>query len=282
MAVPLISGRAVLGVVSVTEPEKKSAFTRHDLAILRGYALPAALALSSESLRDQAADLAHLATVDALTGISNRRHFDERLTEEIQRARREHGELALLMIDIDDFKALNDARGHQSGDAVLRDVADILRRSIRSFDVCARYGGEEFAILMPGASTSTAYQIAERIRRHTESHFSDNWRYAAGVRPTLSIGVANATGETSGGTLVATADAALLWAKAAGKKRGEALHRHAGAIGVRLGLRGNVLTLRRFCLGLEQTQQLTGGDGFHDICGTKTLRLGSQHGIVET
>ena len=114
-------------------------------------------------------------------------------------------------------KALNDARGHQTGDAVLRDVADILRRSIRSFDVCARYGGEEFAILMPGASTTTAYQIAERIRRHTESHFSDNWRYAAGVRPTLSIGVSNATGETSGAALVATADAALLWAKAAGK-----------------------------------------------------------------
>jgi diguanylate cyclase (GGDEF)-like protein len=217
MAVPLRSGASVLGVVSVTEPEQNRPFTRQDLAVLRAYAVPAALALLGESLRDQAADLAHLATVDALTGISNRRHFDERLTEEIQRSRREHGELALLMIDIDDFKALNDARGHQSGDAVLRDVADILRRSIRSFDVCARYGGEEFAILMPGASASTAYQIAERIRRHTESHFSDNWRYAAGVRPTLSIGVSNATGETSGAALVATADAALLWAKAAGK-----------------------------------------------------------------
>jgi diguanylate cyclase (GGDEF)-like protein len=217
MAVPLRSGSTVLGVVCVTEAEENRAFTRQDLAILRAYAVPAALALSSESLRDQAADLAHLATVDALTGISNRRHFDERLSEEIQRSRRERGELALLMIDIDDFKALNDARGHQSGDAVLRDVADILRRSIRSFDVCARYGGEEFAILMPGASASTAYQIAERIRRHTESHFSDNWRYAAGARPTLSIGVANATGDTSGLALVATADAALLWAKAAGK-----------------------------------------------------------------
>ena len=92
-----------------------------------------------------------------------------------------------------------------------------MRAVLRGGDLKCRYGGEEFAILMPGASTSTAYQIAERIRRHTESHFSDNWRYAAGVRPTLSIGVANATGETSGGTLVATADAALLWAKAAGK-----------------------------------------------------------------
>jgi diguanylate cyclase (GGDEF)-like protein len=217
MAVPLKSGTGVLGVVSVTEPERRAEFTRQDLAVLRAYAAPAALALSGEALRDQAAALAHLATVDALTGISNRRHFDERLTEEIQRSRREHSELALLMIDIDDFKALNDARGHQSGDAVLRDVADILRRSIRSFDVCARYGGEEFAILMPGASASTAYQIAERIRRQTESHFSDNWRYAGGARPTLSIGVANVSGDTSGATLVATADAALLWAKAEGK-----------------------------------------------------------------
>lgn len=217
MAVPLRSGASVLGVVSVTEPQQHSVFTRQDLAILRAYAVPAALALCGESLRDEAADLAHLATVDALTGISNRRHFDQRLTEEIQRSRREHGELALLMIDIDDFKALNDARGHQSGDAVLRDVADILRRSVRSFDVCARYGGEEFAILMPGATASTAYQIAERIRRQTESHFSENWRYAAGARPTLSVGVSSAAGDTSGAALVATADAALLWAKATGK-----------------------------------------------------------------
>jgi diguanylate cyclase (GGDEF)-like protein len=217
MAAPLKAGAAVLAVISVTEPKRARAFSRADLATLRVYGIPAALALSGESLRDQAADLAHLATVDALTGISNRRHFDKRLTEEIQRSRREHGELALLMIDIDDFKALNDARGHQSGDAVLRDVADILRRSIRSFDVCARYGGEEFAILMPGASASTAYQIAERIRRHTESHFIDNWRYASGVRPTLSVGVANASEDTSGGTLVAMADAALLWAKGEGK-----------------------------------------------------------------
>jgi diguanylate cyclase (GGDEF)-like protein len=217
LAVPLITADGVLGVVSVTEPSDGEPFTRDHLAVLRAYAVPAALALARESLREQTVGLAHLATVDALTAISNRRHFDERLQEEIQRARRERSELALLMIDIDDFKALNDARGHQSGDVVLRQVAEILRRSVRTFDVCARYGGEEFAILMPGATSPTAFRIAERIRRHTESHFGEGWRYATGVRPTLSIGVSTARADMTGDSLVATADAALLWAKAAGK-----------------------------------------------------------------
>jgi diguanylate cyclase (GGDEF)-like protein len=217
MAVPLRTADGVLGVVSVTESKDGQPFSRAQLATLRAYAIPAALALAREALRDQTAGLAHLATVDALTGIWNRRHFDERLTEEIHRASREHSDLALLMIDIDDFKALNDARGHLSGDGVLREVGDILRRSVRTFDICARYGGEEFAILMPGASASTAFQIAERIRRQTESHFANTWRFAAGVRPTLSIGVSAARGDMNGEALIATADSALLWAKAAGK-----------------------------------------------------------------
>ena len=162
-------------------------------------------------------DLAHLATVDQVTGIFNRRHFDDRLEAEIQRGRREGGNLALLMIDVDDFKALNDTRGHLYGDRVLREVGDILRRSVRSFDVCARYGGEEFVILMPGASASTAVQIAERIRKYTESHFADSWRFAGSGRPTLSIGVSTLAADMTGEALVASADAALLWAKAAGK-----------------------------------------------------------------
>jgi diguanylate cyclase (GGDEF)-like protein len=168
-------------------------------------------------LRDRNTGLAHLATVDALTGISNRRHFDERLAQEVQRARREQAGLALLMIDIDDFKILNDTRGHPAGDGVLREVADILRRSVRSFDVCARYGGEEFVILMPGASAATAYQVAERIRRHTEVHFSESWRFGGIGRPTLSIGVSSTPGDLTGEALVAAADAALLVAKGAGK-----------------------------------------------------------------
>jgi diguanylate cyclase (GGDEF)-like protein len=216
MAVPLLSADGVLGVVSVTEPANDEPFTREHLRTLRGYAVPAALALGREALRDQTADLAHLAAVDALTGVWNRRHFDERLLEEIQRARRDHSDLALLMIDIDDFKALNDAKGHLSGDRVLREVADIMRRSIRSFDVCARYGGEEFAVLMPGATAPIAVQVGERIRRHTESHFATSGRFPANV-PTLSVGVSTARPDMTGEALIATADLALAWAKAGGK-----------------------------------------------------------------
>ncbi len=217
MAVPLLTADGVLGVVSVTEPADDEPFTREHLRILRGYAVPAALALGREALRDQTADLAHLAAVDALTGAWNRRHFDERLLEEIQRARRDHSDLALLMIDIDDFKALNDAKGHLSGDSVLREVADIMRRSIRSFDVCARYGGEEFAVLMPGATAPIAVQVGERIRRHTEAHFATSGRFPAHVRPTLSVGVSTARPDMTGEALIATADTALAWAKAGGK-----------------------------------------------------------------
>jgi diguanylate cyclase (GGDEF)-like protein len=217
MAVPLVTADGVLGVVSVTERANDEPFTREHLRILRGYAVPAALALAREALRDQTTDLAHLAAVDALTGAWNRRHFDERLLEEIQRARRDHSDLALLMIDIDDFKALNDAKGHLSGDRVLREVADIMRRSIRSFDVCARYGGEEFAVLMPGATAPIAVQVGERIRRHTESHFATSGRFPPHVRPTLSVGVSTARPDMTGEALIATADMALAWAKAAGK-----------------------------------------------------------------
>jgi diguanylate cyclase (GGDEF)-like protein len=217
MAVPLVGADGTLGVVSVTDAVNREPFTREHLATLRAYAIPAALALSRELLRDRAADLAHLATVDALTGIFNRRYFDERLAQEIQRERRAGIDLSLLMIDIDDFKVLNDARGHLYGDRVLREVAEILRRSVRIFDVCARYGGEEFAILMPGANASTALQIAERIRGQAESHFADSWRFAGAGRPTLSIGISTARAAMTGEALVAGADAALMWAKAAGK-----------------------------------------------------------------
>lgn len=217
MAVPLLGAEGVLGVVTVTDAVSGEPFTRDHLATLRAYAVPAALALSREVQRNRAADMAHLATVDALTGIFNRRYFDERLAQEIQRERRAGIDLSLLMIDIDDFKLLNDTRGHLYGDRVLREVAEILRRSVRIFDVCARYGGEEFAILMPGANASTALQIAERIRGQAESHFAESWRFAAAGRPTLSIGISTARAAMTGEALVAAADAALMWVKAAGK-----------------------------------------------------------------
>ena len=161
------------------------AFEDRDLAAARLLAAPAALALWPGSASNETLDeLTRAATVDAVTGLFNRRYFETRIQAEVQRARRQQQDLALLMVDIDDFKRINDTFGHLEGDRALRDVADLLRRGVRIFDVCARYGGEEFAIVMPGATREMAVQVAERIRQgmHERSRLTP-------LPMTVSIGV---------------------------------------------------------------------------------------------
>jgi diguanylate cyclase (GGDEF)-like protein len=109
--------------------------------------------------------LAELSTTDALTGIGNRRYFDQMLEREFNRARREREQLSILMLDIDYFKRVNDEYGHQVGDDVLRQVAKILRKVVhRTTDLIARYGGEEFALILPSTDVAGAYLVAEKIR----------------------------------------------------------------------------------------------------------------------
>ncbi len=111
--------------------------------------------------------LAELSTTDALTGIRNRRYFDQMLEREFNRARREREQLSILMLDIDYFKRVNDDYGHQVGDDALRQVAKVLRKVIhRTTDLIARYGGEEFAIILPSTDVSGAYLMAEKIRKN--------------------------------------------------------------------------------------------------------------------
>ena len=105
------------------------------------------------------------------------------------------------------------------GDRVLREVADILRRAVRIFDVCARYGGEEFVILMPGADAPTAFRIAERIRRQVEQHFVSGPRAGSPAAPTVSVGVSSAHPTTTRETLIAQADSALFQAKGTRQER---------------------------------------------------------------
>jgi diguanylate cyclase (GGDEF)-like protein len=217
VALPLAGPEGTIAVAAFTDKVDRTPFNDDDLAVLTAFSVPAALALTREQLRDRTRDLAHLATVDGLTGLFNRRYFESRLEEEIQRQRRQLNELALLMVDLDNFKELNDTHGHLVGDRVLREVAEILRRAVRIFDVCARYGGEEFVILMPGANAPTAMRIAERIRRQVELHFASGLRSGAPVPLTVSVGVSTAGASTSRETLIAQADSALLWAKTSGK-----------------------------------------------------------------
>jgi diguanylate cyclase (GGDEF)-like protein len=217
LAFPLTGAGGVQAVVAVTDKADGRPFDDRDLAVLTSLGVPASLALAREELRERTRDLAHQATSDGLTGLFNRRYFETRLEEEIQRQRRQFDELALLMVDLDNFKDLNDSQGHLVGDRVLREVSDILRRAVRIFDVCARYGGEEFVILMPGANAPTALRIAERIRRQVEQHFASGLRTGSPVSPTVSVGVSSAHPTTTRETLISQADAALFQAKGTGK-----------------------------------------------------------------
>lgn len=210
LALPIKGASSVLAVVAFTDRDDGEPFTRADLDALRVLANPAGLALSADTLRQTAAEVSHLASTDPLTGLLNRRYFDERLYAELQRARRHGDQLALLMVDLDRFKAINDAYGHQRGDQVLRCVADRLRRSVRIFDVCTRYGGDEFAVLMPSSMTETAVAVAERIRDTVRRHCSSD-----GLPVTVSVGVAFSGGVES--DVLALADRALIEAKRGGK-----------------------------------------------------------------
>jgi diguanylate cyclase (GGDEF)-like protein len=131
--------------------------------------------------------LASMVLTDPLTGCVNRRGFDQALAREIARAGRAGSELALLALDIDHFKAVNDTLGHLAGDAVLREVGKLLLRAARGGDVVARTGGEEFALILPDTSASGAYQLASRLCEAIRAHrFSNGER---GVVLTASIGV---------------------------------------------------------------------------------------------
>jgi len=162
------------------------------------------------------ARLRRLATTDPLTGLSNRRHFFERGAQELRRAARYRRPLALLMLDIDHFKSVNDRFGHEAGDAVLRDLAERLRTGLRSSDLPGRIGGEEFAALLPETTAEQAEGLAERLRAAIAAS-----PLGPGARITVSLGVALAlpASEDSIDAVLRRADAALYRAKAGGRNQ---------------------------------------------------------------
>jgi diguanylate cyclase (GGDEF)-like protein len=172
-----------------------------------------------DALEAQNAALARMSTVDELTSLRTRRYVQEYLAIEFLRARRYEGSLALLMIDLDEFKDVNDTHGHAAGDAVLRGVADLLQRELRASDVAARYGGDEFIVVLPQNSARGAAAVAERWRARVEE---TDFELADGGRAkiTLSIGIAEYDEKfTTPDELVAAADTALYRAKQKGRNR---------------------------------------------------------------
>ncbi|XZG68915.1 diguanylate cyclase [Chitinibacteraceae bacterium HSL-7] len=154
---------------------------------------------------------------DPLTGAANRRHLDQELPLLAERCRHDHRPLAVLMIDLDHFKSVNDRFGHAVGDTVLKLAVGIMDRACRSGDVIARYGGEEFSVILPGATMETARMVAERVLAGFREF---NWPVlASDLRQTASIGVAELDDSETATSLLARADAALYRAKAAGRNQ---------------------------------------------------------------
>lgn len=164
-------------------------------------------------------ELKRLSASDGLTGIANRRFFDEHLSREWRRARRGSGEIAILMCDVDHFKAYNDTYGHQAGDDCLRQVAHKIRDSMeRAADLAARYGGEEFVVLLPDTPIAGAHIVAEKLRQ-TIHALKLPHAGSAHHHVTLSIGIAAmaAGDQNTQQTLIEAADRALYRAKHAGR-----------------------------------------------------------------
>lgn len=219
IAVPLtIDGRvaAVLGLGRADEPN----LGQDEYWTLNSLALHAGAALDRAYLHQQ---LSLLARTDALTGLGNRRSFEEALHREITRAKRYGSPLSLLLLDVDNFKHFNDHHGHPRGDKLLQQVASVVRASIREADTPARYGGEEFVALLPETDLPSAMLAAERIRQGVTALAEEEGKTQPLGHFSVSIGVASYPVPCpSAEELVKLADAALYEAKKAGRDRCQA------------------------------------------------------------
>ena len=253
LSIPLVVGDRPLGVMALVETQYERRWSEDDIAMAGALGEQVAVAIDHARLYERIQDQA---VTDGLTGLYNHRHFWDRLEHEVARAQRYGTPVSLLMLDLDDFKIYNDRYGHLAGDAVLREVAAILRSELRAkLDVAARYGGEEFAVILPNTPMSAdgrgvpapsaaerpsapeqaqaaaaeapppghngAEEVGERVRRRIAE-----CRYGGadgdGPRITASVGVAVFPQRTaSAEELVSNADAALYKAKRGGKNRVE-------------------------------------------------------------
>ncbi len=163
-------------------------------------------------------ELQRLSSTDRLTGLFNRGHWEEMLRQEYARHCRYERNAALVMFDIDHFKKINDTYGHQAGDAVIQQTAEIIRTSMRDADTAGRYGGEEFVVLLPDTDSEGALSVAERLRQSIEAHEVNYEGHS--IRFTVSLGIADLSQPISGyAQLIERADNALYASKSAGRNR---------------------------------------------------------------
>jgi len=210
LCIPLLSFGLVVGVLCL-ESANVDAFDPGDIAPLESVADICANAIQNAHYFER---VRHMAYVDGLTGAFNRRYFEIRVLEEIERAERYSGAMSLIFIDIDHFKRLNDEFGHLMGDDVLRQISTVFSQNLRKVDVPCRYGGEEFAIIVPETTGEDAYYVADKLRRAIQG------TVFPGLPRAVTIAAGVASYPTNGKTrdaLVKAADEALYAAKQSGR-----------------------------------------------------------------
>ncbi|MBC8750063.1 MULTISPECIES: GGDEF domain-containing protein [Paraburkholderia] len=224
LLLPLASGTSVSGYLCLGSDDSARFGAGMATDILERFASIVTASLDNVAHRER---LKQLGMTDSLTGLANRRYFDERVREELMRAVRYRAPVACLFIDIDGFKRINDSHGHQTGDRALAAVAACMRRQVRLGDTVARYGGEEFAALLQG-DRSDALTVAERVRLAVQN-LDVRDEYGERIALTVSIGVAArvvagtpAEAMSLGRTLLDEADRAMYRAKRNGRNRIEA------------------------------------------------------------
>jgi len=208
---PLVVRDEVIGSLIVASC-RPHAYSSRQIRTLEHLALQIAMPIENSRLYARAEQRAR---IDEITGLFNRRHFEERLEEEVARHSRYNNVFSLLMLDLDSFKTYNDMYGHPSGDRLLNQVGRIINRSIRNADQAFRYGGDEFTVILPQTTVDNAYVVAERVREHIAAEME-----AEGIAVTCSGGLVSYPSDgTIAGELITMADTALYYAKSTGGNR---------------------------------------------------------------
>ncbi len=219
LCLPLHVRGGCIGVMTLYHRYPRG-YPPEELRFLRTFAGTVSIAIDNARLYGEKA---RLAVTDGLTGLYNHKHFQEALAAEAGRARRYGHPLSLVLVDIDHFKAYNDAWGHQAGDALLRSLARMLQAAARQNDLVARYGGEEFVFLLPQADKRQALALAKRLCRSVERRLCPGEESLPGGRLTISLGVASLPEDVPHASeLIACADRALYRAKHLGRNRVQA------------------------------------------------------------
>ncbi|NJD56189.1 MAG: sensor domain-containing diguanylate cyclase [Nitrospirae bacterium] len=220
VSIPLKIGDEAIGVLNLADKISGEVFSEEDMTFLRYFASYASIAIKSSQFYRQTEELKTLSITDPLTRSYNRRYFNDRLAEELERGSRYDYVFSLAIFDLDDFKLFNDSEGHLAGDEALRTVADIAKESLRSIDIVSRFGGEEFSVIMPQTDRKEAYQVMERLRKNIRDLMPAKWKLFPRERITVSAGLASFPADgRDANTLIRNVDRALYRAKLTGKDK---------------------------------------------------------------